>query len=352
MKTKDRSLRLLMSISLIMNLAFTSDRLAAQSSTKDSNRWQSPFSFIASELMSSEILSLKEGLTILTPNILPHEAKKIRKDVGRFRTYLDLFIHLYPKYKSHDSWEATRELIDDGYEIIGHFKDMFDILGLSKDEVSEDDYDLPLLKKRRMKVLIWKKRFEYYFSKEKNLMYLENPLLHTIQLRPTDELPKYYWRLVPSAPHPQATFSSQIRLLAWELFGVVQDTYPTLWGIDAILKEENIVKFHDFRKKLRSILNFSSLFPGIILASQSESAPYILLLEFTKKLGKLNDLVLGLHDLESDNDMDEELKDLEILRAKRHIEAYWFELQSWSLQNEISIQLSLVQNYFQAQSGE
>ena len=36
-------------------------------------------------------------------------------------------VHLYPKGEERDLWEDLREEVDDGYEKIGEYKDIFDM---------------------------------------------------------------------------------------------------------------------------------------------------------------------------------------------------------------------------------
>ncbi len=95
------------------------------------------------------------GLEIFDEDIQPHEAKALRKTIGRLRDMVDIFVYAYPD-DDGDLWQDIRESLDDGYESMGEFKDLFDVQGVEADEAEYDEDEVAEL---REVVLDWKRDF-------------------------------------------------------------------------------------------------------------------------------------------------------------------------------------------------
>ena len=74
------------------------------------------------ELVFHNLSLIRESLARLNQNILPHEVKSLRKEIGTSRYYLDLFIYAYPCIGNKDLLKNLRKHLDEGYTIFGNFK--------------------------------------------------------------------------------------------------------------------------------------------------------------------------------------------------------------------------------------
>ena len=131
---------------------------------------------LAAHIIPSNIDDLALELEAFTEDTLPHEAKLLRKSVGKLRSYLELFIFAYPTYGGEDPLRKARKVLDSGYESLGNFKDLFDIKGVSVSDLDKSPYDMEEVSKRRNIALKWKKKYAKKILSLKTLHYLKNPI--------------------------------------------------------------------------------------------------------------------------------------------------------------------------------
>ena len=81
---------------------------------------------LAAQKLCDPLDEIHRGLTNFTTSTLPHEAKDLRKLLGKFRNRLDLFAFAYPTGSGKDPFLKLRDDLDKGYERMGEFKDLFD----------------------------------------------------------------------------------------------------------------------------------------------------------------------------------------------------------------------------------
>ena len=154
------------------------------------------YSKLAEEFVYPTYEKLEEKIIALSPSVFPHEVKLLRKEVGRARFFLDFFIFAYPQYDNGDLAIRLRQNLDEGYAVLGVFKDLFDFLRIPKDEIKEEDYKSILGKmiERRKNILMWQENLARFSSRNFLQNYFSNPLKEKIQSRDEKDLSSFVWR--------------------------------------------------------------------------------------------------------------------------------------------------------------
>ena len=300
---------------------------------------------LAAHIIPSNIDDLTLELEAFTEDTLPHEAKLLRKSVGKLRSYLELFIFAYPTYGGEDPLRKARKVLDSGYEGLGNFKDLFDIKGVSVSSLDKSPYDMKEVSKRRNISLKWKEKYAKKILSLKTLHYLKNPIPSYIEDRKEKHLPKYYWRIVDFEPQIEETAYSNFLLLGADLLEESLADYPEVLKIDEIIPYENQEAFHDLRKKVRSVLKLKSYFKGLWPKSCSESNEAALTKKMVSKFGDLNDKLVALKNLEEQLDKRRlgatKKKELQkAIKAKTTlIDSEWLTLKKWIKANLIDSQI-------------
>ncbi len=274
------------------------------------------------------------GLEIFDADIQPHEAKALRKTIGRLRDMVDIFVYAYPD-DDGDLWQDVRESLDDGYESMGEFKDLFDVQGVEADDAVYDEDEVAEL---RDEVLDWKEAFLEPSTQAKYAAYLASPSLTEIYERDEDDLPRFYWRESGKEPKDDLTGIENMQRLTRELIEEARDDLEKTEDLRKLHKEDNQDPFHDFRKRLRSVEKLAVYFPSMFEQDEpARLAELLLLVETTVDLyGDINDRLVAysraherddddredelkdeikemwkdLRDFQDDEDVDDELKDL------------------------------------------
>ncbi len=119
------------------------------------------YSEAAQQLIPISFEQMVPHLRSIGSKTLPHQVKKpldLRKEVLKIRDYLDIFAYAMPEAKidKKDAFERLRRDLDVGYEVLGAYKDLFDIQGKSELDI---DYDKQDVKKRREDLLQWRDQF-------------------------------------------------------------------------------------------------------------------------------------------------------------------------------------------------
>lgn len=262
---------------------------------------------------------LTDGLSIFDENILPHEAKELRKQIGKVRDFVDLFVFAYdPDDPKGDLWRDLREDLDDGYEAMGAFKDVFDAQGV---EPEEAEYDLEEVDELRTEVLEWKAKFEDHEAEYAD--YLAHPSLKKLHDRKSKHLPRFYWREADLEPDKDLSGLENMARLTRELIEQSRDDLEDMEDLDKLHKTDNQIPFHDFRKRLRSVEKLAGYFPQIFESDEDPAALLATVELAVDHYGDINDRLIAYERAKEadDDDAKDELKDL--------IADMWDVLQGW-----------------------
>ncbi len=267
------------------------------------------------------LMDLVLGLTAIGPNTLPHEAKNPRKQIAGVRDLVDLFSFAYPKTSSRDTWKDFRELLDEGYEEMGSFKDLFDMQHLADPAAAV--YDMAEVKKLRDPVVDWKKRFVEPARLAAFASYLAHPQPIILTDRKAKDLSPFYWG--EAGIEPKGTLDGVQNLARLEktlLEKAAKDLEKTA-DLRKLHEEENAVPFHDFRKRLRSATKLAAAFPQIFEKGADPAKTLVFLNEVVTKYGEVNDLIVEhAHAKERDDDSKEKKLEKDIKKA-------WEDLRDW-----------------------
>ena len=298
---------------------------------------------LASFIVTDLFADLEEQLRLIDDKTLPHEAKSVRKLIGRIRLYIDLFAYAYDYDDNYDIWQKLRDDLDEGYETMGGFKDIYDAMGISvatRDEATGEwgdgvhprdiDYDDDEVEEVREDVLDW---LDGFFSKQRIALYryyLRAANLEKICLRPKASQSKFIWGGVSVVPDPDRTGLENLGLLTFNLATLAENDYLGAIELDDLTDTENEEIFHDFRKRVRSVLKLHAEFPQII-AEEASNQQWIMatLDEMVSRYGDVNDLLIGYHRL-VDADKRKKAKKL----AKK-INKQWDDLRDWQTERQI-----------------
>lgn len=239
----------------------------------------------------------------------PHDVKCLRKQIGYMKILVDLFVYAYPEKKGKkDPILKFRGFLDDGYEFYGDYKDEFDrdpeiVAAVSEykidscrfevpSEVLEKVYDQRRISEKQRILLDWSNKFAEKFPK--NLEMLSKVEKRLVD-RPKKSLSRFYWGGLDVSPKKKKLDGlGNIKRLQYHLLDKALFEYDILISRDEIHRYEDEEVFHDFRKRVRSVLRIDLFFPGTRPDRASDKLEEVE--EYVGMFGDVNDLFLKYHD--------------------------------------------------------
>lgn len=224
----------------------------------------------------------------------PHEAKRLRRQIGVVRAFLDLFVYAFPtNIQGDDLWKSIRKKLNQGYTDVGDFKDLFDMQGVSERYARYSDQAEVAF--NRTKVQRWKRRFLSGSNQRKFRNLVASAQTRMVD-RPKSELSRFFWGAVDAKPSASNKGIENLALLVRGLLRRSIEEYSSVRMIPDLLNHDNAEKFHDFRKRTRTSLNTIRTFPGI--ARQRNKAihdSFDDLSSLVDRYGALNDKLTAHH---------------------------------------------------------
>jgi hypothetical protein len=305
----------------------------AATTTLELASWRASYAALADERVPPTFDEVRAGLVSLHAGTLPHEAKALRKRIGVLRDYIDIFAAAYDKRGPGDPFDALREDIDDLYERVGEFKDLFDAQGVAiatqdpatgawGDGVRPDDvpYDPAEVAARLAKVLTARARFES--RADAHRAYLSRA--DASRTYEHDGAGRFYWAGSGVAPSASRSGLENLSKLARALVGKAAKNLDEIRGLDEITGLRDHEDFHDLRKRVRAIVKLVDYFPELLEPGGEDELAVAR--ELVERYGSLNDKILA-HDLARERDRDAERKAL-----AKEIEAEWKLVKAWQKQ--------------------
>ncbi len=255
---------------------------------------------------------------------LPHEGKSLRKIIGRFRDMIDIFAYALPATANDAFFTELRLNLDTGYEQVGYFKDLFDVQGV--DDPADAQYDSKEVNKLLKPVLRWQKSFlnESFVQKMSN--YIAGISSANPGSLKKSELSKFYWKQVGAEPAFQDNARDSLRDLVKGLLKKARQEEKVALNMDKILRSKDIETFHDFRKRVRAVVEICQYFPEIFAFGADDQATLALLDELVSRYGDLHDNIIRFERAEAQNEK-KKAKKLEVL-----IDEQWSTLKKWQNQ--------------------
>jgi len=312
-------------LSTVVAFGFLTTSLMAELPDIDDSQTGKSYFRLAKQELAKALEEAKTKLAEFNEDILPHQAKdkKLRKAVLKVRDLLDLFAYAYSSNPAEDDFfDVIRKDLDDGYAYLGLFKDLWDMQFLEMDDADDQaDYKQfgNKVVRRRDKAEEWIKDFLKKKKQSKYGRFVLNPT-STMYYRPKDTMSKFYWQIVTSEPVAEKTALANFADLARELSELARAEYEEAKGITDVLDHEKADAFHDFRKRVRTVIKIIKYFPGVVVTTDANreaiAAAYDELSDAVSTIGGVNDHITARRfwaEIEEHEDVTEEV--LEKLNA-------------------------------------
>ncbi len=303
---------------------------------------------LATRLLCGPLEEIERGLTNVTSATLPHEARELRKLLGRFRNKLDLFAFAYPAGPGDDLFLKLREDIDKGYERMGDFKDLFDAqrIELAKYDPEKDRWsagirpeavryaDPQKLQSRRDKVLKWQEKFMEPARLARYRAYVCAPDPEQFHARPAKDLSRFFWGSEEGLmPRAELSGVDNFRWLAAEMLARAHRDHPAVMELRD-LEGATAEKFHDFRKRVRAVVRIAEDIDIVPVGNRRAGELHKLMDELDDSFGDLNDKIVDLSlAVESGNAA-------KAGKLRGEIAADWTRLRQWQTTQNIAAALN------------
>jgi len=267
------------------------------------------------------------------------KAKSLRYDISKIRLFIDVFSYAYPtrphasmmeKYPTiaeqigkTDLLLAFREKLDDGYDVLGSYKDHMEA-------VDKRLITSALQAKLRQDILNWKDAF---LNGTANLPiplavysdFLKTTPQNVVTVRAKNKLPKWTWRYVNYYPVNGESVETVLSKLSYDLVERAKIEYQNV--VDTVLvlpTEENNETFHNFRKRVRTIYKIMKDIGGYYRVNLES-------LYLQQMLNTTSDKYGSLHDVIVTHEFSKELGATDaFLNAKeQEIQSGWETLKAW-----------------------
>lgn len=264
---------------------------------------------------------LETQLVNIDKDTLPHEIKvpvDLRKAILIARDVMDLFAFAMPDstLDNQDAFLYLRKDLDKGYETFGAYKDLYDIQDVEPDAAK---YDKDQVKEVRRKVLKWRDEFFSRFDAYKR--YLAQIKRDTLIQRDRSDLSQFYWGASSVTPEPEETAASSFRRLLYDLLDVAGEEWPEVRKIkNPTNNVDNIEMYHDFRKRMRTVLKIDTYFPELMKLNAGEKS---FLAELSRQYGIISDQVAAMENALHNKDKKKAKK------ISEKTEKLWKDLQDW-----------------------
>lgn len=250
----------------------------------------------------------KVDLDKITNQSLPGDLGSLRKSILLIRTYLDIFVYVYP-IGNPDLFEILRGDLDKLYVSLGNF-----------DDEQHWNYTTSDKDKLLSKCLKYKYRFQQDDDKYNFYSFIQQTS-DKLYYRNKDELSVDFWGNISQVPNNSLTGYQNIGLLSQGQLQNIISTYEYVTSIDEIWKSKNHHLFHDYRKSIRGAVFIPNFFPDVYSKDVSKYADIID--SAYSKLGKINDQITEYQYYEKKGYLGEANK------KEKEIILMWKSLRDW-----------------------
>lgn len=318
-----------MSLSFLINVPAFAQELGTDS-----------YATAAGRLLPAALAELEKDLSLVNERTRPDEVKKpkdVRKVIVKARDLADLFVYVLPKGEGKkDDFTRLRDALDAGYEIIGAFKDLYDIQDV--DDPSRAEYDKSEVKELRKDLLKWKKDFLKELPEFR--AYASHPARERVD-RKTKNLSDFYWGATGEKAEPSEPAVVSLRRLLGDLMMSAQAEYGDVRDLEHPAADPHAIElYHDFRKRLRTVMKVLNYFPEIAPGLPPEDREF--LKEFSSRYGDISDKVTEVELLEKRG------KHKKADKLREEIRDIWRGIQAWEAGQDVPSRLRTLKRHIPA----
>jgi hypothetical protein len=204
------------------------------------------------------------------------DQSELRKRLLNLRLMMDFNAFAYEP----DSTDRWRDLVDEAYEAVGQYKDLYEVhqrLGLPVDAAERD--------RRFNSMLNAVAPFRQADTREKFQKAYDRDEKQPVALD-TDHQPRL-WRLAGAGPSDNLNSAGNAAQLSQ---AVLRKLQADSLLVNDITEPAQEARFHDVRKALRSVLVLSDMFPSLAEAVGEAREP---LADLVKSYGKVNEQIVA-----------------------------------------------------------
>jgi hypothetical protein len=256
-----------------------------------------------------------EHLGTLARDVMPHyrDLKALRKQLQRLRDHLDVFAFAWKN--AH----ALRRSLDEGYETMGRFKDLFDSQRATLEKYEEPTYRERELKKRRRALTRWAQHFDVQ-RQQRWRARLAKPSQQVCDLE-QHSLSRFFWGSVPFRPGDDDTGADTLVRLASALTQNARRAVKKMSARSSLTHKKNEEAFHDTRKRLRAVMNLFTNFADVL----PQQPRLELVREAVSRYGAIEDGLVAWHRSKHGH-----------RERERHLNQTWKSLRAWQTEVDLS----------------
>ena len=173
---------------------------------------------------------------------------------------------------------------------MGHFKDLYDVQGISNP--AQAVYDSQEVLDRLQPVLNWQRDFAHPGQLALVRHYLSSPSKRRLHSRKRKDLSRYFWGIGVEPKRSRDGIENLARLQR-ALLEAARDELTHVAKIkdDELIDYDEQEAFHDFRKALRSTVKIAEIFPEVF--ERDATAEVLAVDEIVDRYGDLNDKLVA-----------------------------------------------------------
>ncbi len=297
LKTLNRSLSWSLGLILVLGLGCRTPQSQSAASGLDAAATTSPkvtYGELAKQQLSAVITATTAQAKTFTDQTLPPDARVLRKSLGKARAYIDILVYALPGDRKHDFFLELRPLLDEGYEKVGTFKDLYDVPQAAGQ--TNITYDPQELATQRAGVDKFLSKYLAPDFQQQLADFLGDISAAKAWTRNKDDLSKLFWRSVAQVPTFNTPASDALHALTKGQIVQLQAAEPALLALGHLSNDKDIDDFHNFRKRSRVILDMYDYFPTILAPSAQAKDQLSIIKDLVSKYGQLHDRLVGYQD--------------------------------------------------------
>jgi hypothetical protein len=234
----------------------------------------------------------------LGADVAPDVVKPLRKRLGKLRDHLDLFAPVFPAPRDaaddwRDRWAELRAAVDEGYGVLGAFKDLHDPQEVARAASGTDDaeirYDAAALEERRAALLAWRARFVRPAHVRSVRATVAVKAAHGAWRRRSG-LSARFWGTPGPKPDPERPALANLARLVRYRLREARKVWRRAAEATKLDERRARERFHDSRKRTRALVHALRWFPELVDGGAEAATPLLeRLAELVRRQGKILD---------------------------------------------------------------